>query len=247
MSRVLVFSREAGARFQAGFEIPEDWDDNFDFGPDANGLASIKVQDATYVFLIDESTVAPSIVIQIEQGKLFSCFTDPPSRLDALKRTIDAGMIVLEGGGALPSYWRPHTSDRFMTFQALSIGKGDARRLALWRRLPPAEDPCVFLFDVTTKQRDFISLSPNMQLLSSALMNRSVALGRLPAERTRLALEPAAVRLGDLDPTEQVDTVIHGWKLGYLYESRLTKSQREFVDSPLDRPAMLGRTRSRQW
>jgi len=236
MPNALVFSKTAAGRFQAGLDILDDWTSTYQFGTE-DELATVLHGNAAYVFEPGESTVSASIVVRLAVNKLFSCFVDPSSRLEALKRSIDAGMMVLEGGGALPSYWRPFTQDQFMSFQALPLSKGDARRLVLWRRLAPLPDPCVFIFDVTTKQSDYVALAPDFQFLKTVIDDRAKALASLPRRRQGPQLGPQALQLRPL--SEQVDAVTHGWKLGYLYQSRLTKQQREFVDAPLDRPIRL--------
>jgi hypothetical protein len=222
MANALVFSRPAALRFQAGIEVQDDWATTYQFGGDDDSLTTVQLANAAFVFDLNESTISPSIVIQLANGKLFSCFRDPAARLEALKRSIDAGMKVLEGGGALPSYWRPFTQDRYMSFQALPISKGDARRLVLWRRLAPAPDPCVFIFDVTTKQSDYHALSPDFHFLQTIIDNRANAVAALPPRQGRAPqLGPRALQLEALPQSEQV---IHGWKLSYLYESRLKNS-----------------------
>ena len=222
MEIALVFSQPAALRFQAGIDIPDNWSSLHDFGVIGNDITSVRLGNAIFVFRNDEVTVEPSIVIQLSADKLFSTFSEGTSRLEALKRAIDAGVLVLGGGGALPSYWRPFAGGKFMTFQALPISKGDARRLALWRRLPPAENPCVYIFDLTEKQSDFKALNPDLQLLETVLAYRGQALTRLPIRRVEhVEVGTAALTLDDLRPSEQVDAVISGWKLEYLYQKSI--------------------------
>jgi hypothetical protein len=238
MPKALVFSQPAGLRFQAGTDIPDNWSKSFNFSSLESEITSVLLGGVVFVFQNSEAAIAPSIVIQLSPNKLFEAFPEGSSRLEALKRAIDAGMMVFGAGGVLPSYWRPFAGREFMTFQALPISKGDARRLALWRRLPPAANPCVFIFDITEKQRDFDALNPDLKFLNSVLDARGEALKLMPRRPdTHIEVGPAALELEA--PSQQVDTVIHGWKLGYLYESRLTKRQRDFVDADLDAPIRL--------
>jgi hypothetical protein len=238
MPRALVFSLPAAHRFQTGVAIADDWSDSYAFSGEEGELRSVEFGEAVFVFSADEKKIAPSIVIQMEKDKLFAAFNRGAARFEVLKRAIDAGVLVLDGGGQLPAYWRPFTRNKFLTFQALPISKGDARRLTLWRRLAPAANPCVFIFDLTARQSDYDSLNPNISFLEKTLADRANALAALPKADAVNLITPTALT-ADLRPVEQVDTVIHGWKLGYLYQNRLTKGQRDFVDAELDRPIRL--------
>ena len=239
MPEALIFSLPAARRFQSGVNIPDKWTFPFDFNANADKLASVTVGSATFVFNCGEKIIEKSIVIQVAEGKLFSCFKDESSRLDALKRIIDAGILILDGNGELPSSWRPYTRGIYLSFQALSVAKGDARRLVLWRRLSPAPNPCVFIFDVTERQSDYDALDPDFAFLESVLDDRTKALSTIPTKNNVQMVSPTALTLDDLRPSEQVDTVTQGWKLGYLYQNRLTRQQRDFVDAELDRPMRL--------
>jgi hypothetical protein len=239
MTDALVFSLPAAYRFQSGVNIPNNWGPPYKFAEASDELSSISFGSASFVFRDGEVNIAPSIVIQITPGRLFSCFGDDNTRFEALKRAIDAGILVLDNGGELPSYWRPYTRNVYLSFQALSLSKGDARRLVLWRRLPPAPNPCVFIFNVTEKQSDYDTLNPDFSLLDEILENRSKALAAVPKQKNVPRGGPAALTLNQLQPSQQVDTVTHGWKLGYLYANRLTRQQRDFVDAELDRPIRL--------
>ncbi len=239
MAEALVFSLPAARQFQSGVSLPENWTTSYEFGGESDQIISVKAGPAVFVLERNETTIAPSIVIQLANNKIFSCFGDDYARLEALKRIIDAGILVLDGSGELPSYWRPYTRSKYLSFQALSVSRADARRLVLWRRLPPAANPCVFIFDVTEKQSDYDALKPNFMFLESVLAYRSEALAALPQRDNVAQLGPTALTLDQLPRSEQVDAVTHGWKLGYLYENRLTRQQRDFVNSDLDRPIRL--------
>jgi hypothetical protein len=239
MSEALVFSLPAARRFQSGVTLPDNWGSSYEFGGNEDGLISVHVGSSHFVFNNGESTIAPSIVVQLGENKLFSCFGDDSTRLEALKRIIDAGILVLDGGGELPTYWRPYTRGKYISFQALSISRADGRRLVLWRRLPPATNPCVFVFDITETQSDYDALKPNLIFLDSVLADRPKAFGAIPIRDNTARVGPQSLILDELRPSQQVDAVIHGWKLGYLYENRLTRQQRDFVDAELDRPIRL--------
>jgi UvrD/REP helicase N-terminal domain len=237
MTKALVFSLHAAQRFHAGIQLAENWSDTFEFGGKDAPLFTVKRQDAAYVFRADEDAIGPSIVIRIEPGKIFSCFEGNDARLEALRRSIQAGLLVLDGSGQLPQYWRPFSGGKYIAFQAQSFAKGDQRRLAMWRRLSGGP-VCAYIFDLTRSQKDYDRLNPDFSLLESVLANRQSALA------SRVAGEGHAPHVGttthDLSSLpEQVNTVVHGWKLGYLYEHRLTKQQRAFVDAQLDRPIRL--------
>lgn len=237
MAKALVFSLPAAQRFLAGIELTENWSDTLDFGCEGEPVCTVKYRDVVYVFRADENTIGPSIVINTRPGKLFSCFDGNDARLEALRRTIQAGTLVLDGSGQLPDYWRPFSGGRYVTFQAQSFAKRDRRRLAMWRRLSEG-DPCVYVFDVTSTQKDFDTLMPDFALLDSALDARPNALASRPAVSSDACqLGPATLALGEL--SGQVDAVVQGWKLTHLYEVGLTKRQREFVDVELDRSVRL--------
>jgi UvrD-like helicase family protein len=239
MTEALIFSLPAARRFQSGVIPPEKWSHPFKFDEQEDKLITINRDSVTFVFRLGESAITPSIVVQLDNNKLFSCFADETARLDALKRIVDAGLLIIDGNGELPSYWRPFTRGKFLSFQALSIASGDARRVVLWRRLPPAPNPCVFIFDVTEKQSDYDALNPNLEFLELVLEGRSAALATLPVQNNAARVGPTALTLDELRPSEQVDAVVQGWKLGYLYQNRLTRQQRDFVDAELDRPIRL--------
>ena len=238
MTRALIFSLPAAHRFQRGIELSADWSDTLLIGGDEHDLCTIKHGSANFVFRQDEQSIEPSVVILIENGKLFSCFNSASARLEAITRALAAATLILEQGGELPSYWRPYSGGKYITLQATAVGKGDARRLCLWRRLPPASNPCVFVFDVTSTQREYEALSPDINFLDGLLSFRTEALKKLPG-----ALGPQigakSLSLDDLRNSDQVDAVTHGWKLSHLYKSRLTTRQRDFVDAEMDRPIRL--------
>jgi hypothetical protein len=239
MPKALVFSLPAARQFQAGVDLADDWSVSFQFGDAEQGMVSVPYKDAVFVFRSDENTIAPSIVIELGPNKLFSCFDHGAPRLEALKRSIQAGILVFDGHGEIPSYWRPNSRGQYITFQATSVAKGDSRRLTLWRRLSREANPCVFVFDVTEKQRDYDALNPDFKLLEEILGNRTAALASRPRLESGSTISPTTLDLNDLPRSKQVDTVTHGWKFSYLYQSRLTKRQLDFVDADLDRPIRL--------
>ncbi|HEV2550425.1 MAG TPA: UvrD-helicase domain-containing protein [Stellaceae bacterium] len=236
MTKALVFSLPAAHRFHAGIALAENWSDTLVFDAEDAPLLTVKHKDVSYVFRTDEDKIGPSIVIRIEPGKLFLCFGDNDSRLEALRRAVQAGVLVLDGSGQLPDYWRPFSGGKYVTFQAQSLSKADQRRLAMWRRL--SGDRVAYVFDITRTQKDYNTLNPDFDLLGNVLSERRNALAlRVNKSTKSLHVGPTTLNLSDLP--EQVDTVVQGWKLTYLYERRLTKRQREFVDADLDRPIRL--------
>ncbi|HVJ36075.1 MAG TPA: UvrD-helicase domain-containing protein [Terriglobia bacterium] len=237
MPKALVFSLPAAVRFQSGIALTDNWSKNLEIGGGDGGLSSILLGDVVYVFRSDETTSSPSIVIKISPGKLLECFQNDDAKLEVLRRAIDAGVLVLQGGGELPSYWRPFSGGKFVTFQATAMARRDRRRLVLWRRLNDA--PCAYIFDVTSEQKDFDALNPDYDLLHFALENSTQALAMLPQKKAGSALTVANVLLGDLRGAEKVNAVTRGWKLSFLYNAKLTKKQREFVDAEMIQPIRL--------
>lgn len=236
MTQALVFSIRAAHRFLAGVVLRDDWSDTLEFGGVGEPIFTVRHADAAYVFRADNSLTEPTIIIRIEPGKLLSGFDDEASQLEALRRSVQAGILVLQSGGQLPDYWRPFSAGKYVTFQAQSLAKGDQRRIAIWRRLD-GPDACAYVFDLTRSQKDYNSLNPDFDLLQTLLREKHEAFNRRPAGSTNLLLGPTTLDLGRLP--EQVDTVVQGWKLTYLYKNRLTKHQREFVDAVLDGPIRL--------
>lgn len=237
MVRAIAFSLPAAHRFEAGLGLSYDWADSLNFGGSDDRVATVKLDDVSYVFRADETTSNGLIVVRIEPGKLFSCFVTEDGKLEALQRCIKAGIFALEGGGQLPDYWRPFSRGNYITFHAQSFAKSDQRRLVMLRK-GAAPDGYAFIFDVTTSQRDYDALNPDLLFIENVLNKRNAALASLP-KRTIIGpqIGPVTHELERLP--EQVDTVVQGWKLPYLYESKLTKRQKDFVDVELDRSVRL--------
>jgi hypothetical protein len=238
MMSALVFSVPAARRFQAGMALNPDWPETFDFTDEETGVISTALENTTYVFCSAEDSIAASIVFKIEDEKLFSGFNNNNTKLEVLKRGLEAGLASIDGNGVLPDNWRPYAPGKYITFQATSFTKRDSRRLTLWRRLPPFANPCAYVFDLTSTQRDYDNLRPDFPLLEKALENREKALASRPAPR-QLAVGAPSMDLTDLRSSEKVDTVTHGWKISNFLQSKLTNQQREFVYAPLDKPMRL--------
>src|SRR6266436_8515539 len=103
MPQALVFSLPAARQFQTGADLADNWSESFQFGGEAQRLVSVKYEDTVYVFCADAKAIAPSVVVQLGPNKLFSCFSQGAPRLEALKRALQAGILVLDGHGELPS------------------------------------------------------------------------------------------------------------------------------------------------
>jgi hypothetical protein len=237
MNKAVVFSLPAAHKFEAGIALDQDWYKTLTIGGDTSPLVTVHHEGISYVFRRDETVPTGSIVIKVEPEKLFACFKTEDSRLEALQRSVKAGVMALENSGQLPDYWRPFSGGKFITFQAQGLSKGDQRRLVMSRR-GAAPDGYAYVFDITRSQRDYEALSPDQDFVDRVLAGRALALAKIPKELTGVpSLGPTTLNLEPIP--EQVDTVVHGWKLPYLYESRLTKKQKAFVDVELDRSVRL--------
>lgn len=226
MTKAVVLDAEALNLLQQGPELPADWMDNFELPANHDELKLIKKGDINYILPKSVEPNSRALIIKLQDGKLFSG-VDSDHRIEAFDRCVKAALSIFEPTVSVPFHWKPFSRGSVLSFQSNSRASGETSRILIDRQ--PLGSEHAYAFDLTTRQQDFVQSQPDNEFFLEAAAGFEKALTEISQSRP---VRPDHQRIVDLTG-RLPQGFTYGLSLDDWYKSKLTKSQREFIDFPM--------------
>lgn len=226
--KALIFDTAAINCFLSGANLSPQWWTDFQIGDASTALFTVYVDDYCYVLASDSAESNHRLIIKLEPGKLFSGFSEETDKNEALHRCVSAAQRFFEGKiHPLPLSWKPYSKGDIKSFQSNSKTSGDTRRIIARNSGSTLKN--IYAFDLTSRQAEFDSLTPDEQVFSEATARfpRAVSEGKRHFSTVNTGVEDIPLHITLLP------TIPSNAPLDQIITNHLTDEQKRFVTLPL--------------
>jgi len=234
MPTAVAIDTSALDRFQAGFDVEIDWFTDWGKKGLPSSVLRIEIGEVVYFLGPDADTGSKLLVVKIDSREMFLGLA-AKLRPEAFLRLVRVGRSAHSPGTLpLPTSWSPYHTGSLLSIQANHSSTGERARIEI--DLCPKSTPHTFAYCLDRSKRNLNHVSIDYQVFDSAVSQfEEAVLKKLEQEEAAAdETESPTMTLTELD-----DRVSMGRSLDDWLNGKLTKVQRSFVDSPMQRSIRL--------
>lgn len=241
MSTYVFLSLGATRFFQVYGPPPEEWLESL--APHLLPLPSFQVSNGSVLVWAPEETQTLNesdfTAIKSSGNGLFE-EVRAPRRTEAFRRVLRLVQSAEDKSISIPALWRPFNADSLISIQSSPRAKGERARVLFDRR--KKDKLAGVCYGIMDEHIDLATGTPSLPQYFDiqALLNQCI--------NEHSATPPISIEMGDFELEATNRSLGLGYSLSVWYDSKLTATQRQFVDFPLTRsirvrgPAGSGKT-----
>lgn len=225
---VLVIDQHAVGMLDSALIIGDQWFENFNIPPNAEGLRRIESNGVVYILSSQAEIDSRLLIVRIGPSGVFAGAAKAGS---VFERIIRVALRHFDRNITLPIQWQPYHEGALLSVYAEPFARKTQHRIYFDQA--PASSTNIFAFSITDGPKVLKQVPKDMDAYKEGITGYLDAL-------TETALIPESVgNFGILLSAPLGVQLASSGTLEEWYERKLTTDQVRFVDQPHDRPVRL--------